>query len=566
MVYFMIVWPIENLTNQRTMPLDKLAGGCPNQSQGKSVELLRFSAIAPEFRRAHALLELTSGLIKTIVGVDGYFSTGTDQQADGSGTENSYNYMKSLIDIGVAWLLIGETIEPRPDWLEPVRHAIEMRRRFFANLGTPTGVQPLCKGPHNGSSPVPLVGRDTPPPPYTSLAFPYHGLYMMRDGWSANALYLSLVNCRAGQGHSAEDANNIILEAFGRYMLVHNAGEGWGNSPYFGSSWAKNTVHVDGLAQLRNSVPVHGAYKEPQDGRWHTSAHFDFAESTYRYGYGHAPVDMKNKPKITLVEVTHTRQAIFVKDASLWFVVDIMNAPADSTHEYAQMWHFNRDFPKDAVLADSDARTIATQDPAGLNLFFYQAANASLSYQKFYGEGWSGEGEKNTGNMPPSVRGWHNVGGGYDGKEIFPAVDVHATWKGQGTQAVITALVPAIGTVSPVAKSERIETADRTGLVLHLKDGTRVEFAYALGLDPIRLPKSDAAAREYVLLEKPGEPVCGLLLGAVAGQKTPASYEFTMNKTQLEVVAPVQVPTTFRWVGSAGHEMPDYGYGAPQGK
>jgi hypothetical protein len=564
MVYFMIVWPIENLTNQRTMPLDKLARGCPNQSQDKSVQLLRFAVIAPEVHRGKGLLDLTFGLIKTILGMDGYFFSTTDQQKDGSGTENSYNYMTSLLHAGESWLSMAETMEARPDWFEPARQALSMRRRFLANLVTPTGLQPLAKGPHNGVSPVPLVGRGTPPPPYTSLAFPYHGLYMMRDGWSTNALYLSLVNCRRGQGHDAEDANSVILEAYGRYMLVHNAGEGWGNSPYFGSSWAKNTVHVDGLAQLRNTTPARGAFKEPQDGRWYASSHFDFAESTYRYGYGPAPVDMKDKPKIAVTNVTHTRQAIFVKGASLWFVVDIMDAPADSTHEYSQMWHFNRDFPQNAVMADAGVRTIATHDPAGPNLFLYQAATAPLSYRKFYGEGWTGKEEKHTSNMPSTVRGWHNTGGGYDGKSIFPAVDVYATWKGQGTQTIVTAMVPSPGTVNRVVKADRIEDADRIGLVLNMRDGTRVEFTMALNGETLAFAPGKARAQVCVVVERPGDTPRGLLLGTTgfAGKrKIPASCEFALDKKQFSVVSPIQSPTTFRWVGPAGREVPDYGYG-----
>ena len=90
MVYFMVVWPIENLTNMRQMPLAQLAGGCPNQSQDKSVQLLRFAALAPEFHRGQGLMDLSAGLIKTILGVDGFFANTTDHQADGSGTELSY--------------------------------------------------------------------------------------------------------------------------------------------------------------------------------------------------------------------------------------------------------------------------------------------------------------------------------------------------------------------------------------------------------------------------------------------------------------------------------------------
>lgn len=564
MVYFMVVWPLENLTDIRQMPVEKLAGGAPNQSQDKSVQLLRFAMMAPEFMRGQKLAELTGKLIKTILGVDGYFAATTDAQPDGSGTELSYNYMHSLINAAEDWLRITQTQEPQPDWAEPARRAMELRRRFYANLATPTGLQPLCKGPHSATSRVALVGREGQTPGYSSLAFPWHGLYMMRSGWGEKDLYLSLVNCRVGQGHAAEDATSIILEAHGRFMLVHNAGEGWGNSPYFGSSWAKNTVHVDGLAQRRCAQAPHGAYREPQDGRWHTSAHFDFAEGTYRYGYGPAPVDMRDKPKVQIADVTHTRQAIFVKAAALWFVMDIMNAPAATAHEYTQLWHFHKDFPQESVVPDAATQTIATKDAGDTNVFLYQAAPASLTYRKFHGEGWNATGDKNTGTMPVTVRGWHNTGGGYDGKDIFPAVDVHATWKGRGRQVVVTALVPSANDTSPVMKCERIVSSDRVGLTVELTGGVRVTCVAAQAAAPIAVAPLSAPAHALVMVEKPGVPARGLSLGPDPEHRKandPSAdwdFEFILDHGTLRSVAPIKSPSGFHWQQGANGPRPAY--------
>lgn len=564
MVYFMVVWPLENLTDMRRQTPESLAGGSPNQSQDKSVQLLRFAMMAPEFLRGQQLTALTGKLIKTILGVDGYFASTTDAQPDGSGTELSYNYMYSLAGCGEDWLLITQASEPKPDWAEPARRAVELRRRFYANLGTPTGLQPLCKGPHSGKSPVPLVGRNGDVPGYTSLAFPWHGLYMTRSGWGVKDLYLSLVNCRSGQGHAAEDANSIILEAHGRYMLVHNAGEGHGNSPYFGSSWAKNTVHVDGLAQLRCSQPARGAFEKPQDGRWHTSPSFDFAEATYRYGYGRPPVDLNDRPKPEVSDVTHTRQVIFVKNAALWLVVDIMQAPASATHEYAQLWHFNKDFAHEAVVPDAAMQTIATNDAGGANVFLYQAGTASLTYRKFHGEGWNDTAEKNTGNMPVTVRGWHNTGGGYDGRDIFPAVDVHAIWKGQGRQVVVTALVPAADAVSPVVKCERLVASDRVALTIDRMGGLRVTCVIAQTATPITVAPLPSPAHAVVIVDKPGTPPRGLLLGPYPDEHrdkavSPAwDFEFVMEKATAKPVASVISPAGFRWQEDANGVRPVY--------
>jgi hypothetical protein len=104
-------------------------------------------------------------------------------------------------------------------------------------------------------------------------------------------------NPRRGGGHESNDGNKIMLEAYGRYMLVANSGEeGWAFS-----SWSQNTIGVDGQGQSRVSLPRHGAYSTPMDGRWYTSANFDFAESTYRYPYG----------SITTVQVCGKKKGVF---------------------------------------------------------------------------------------------------------------------------------------------------------------------------------------------------------------------------------------------------------------
>jgi hypothetical protein len=568
MVYFMVVWPVENLTDSRRTSPDALAEGCPNQSQEKSLQLLRVAAVVPEFRRGQDLLGLCSRLIKTILGVDGHFSLRTDQQADGSGTELSYNYMTSLVHAAEGWVPVAETLDPRPDWLPSARHALTMRRRFLANLGTPTGMQPLCKGSHGDRPAVPLVGRDGATPAYTSIAFPYHGLSMMRSGWGERDLYLALVNCRVGHPHAAEDANSLLVEAFGRSMLVHNAGEGFGESPYFGSSWAKNTVHVDGLSQVRCLQPQHGAYTEPQDGRWHTSPDFDFAEATYRYGYGPPPVNRQDKPKTRITDVTHTRQAIFVKSASLWFVIDIMTAPRGIEHDYAQLWHFHKDFPNDTVVVDEATQTIGTADPQGANLFLHQASAVPLSYRRFHGEGWEGAGPRHTGTMPVTVRGWHNTGGGYDSTEIHPAVDVHATWRGTGRQVLVTCVVPSETTIDPIHRCDRIISEDDIGLALQLRNGRKLTCLTARGVAPIRSkPLSTPVPTPVwglVVVEKTGAPSRGMLLGPDPESRrsqrdvSTCDNEFVIDNGALTPVAPIRVPTGFHWDEAADGLRPAY--------
>lgn len=531
MVYFNLVWPVENLVGGATDGA-RLAGGAPNQTDEKATQLLRLALVAPEFRRGKRLGKLAGELIKAIVGVEGFRCAGTDHQPDGSGTELSYNYMKALAPCGEEWLSLARRCDPAPDWVEPLRRAVEQRRRFMANLRTPTGWQVLCKGTHEGKS------EPVPTPAYTSLAFPYHGLYMQRSGWDREALFLSLHNPRRGQGHGAEDGNKLMLEAFGRYILVASGGEDRGR--YTSSSWAQNTINLDGLGQARNAWPVHGAWDTPEPGRWHTSPHFDFAESTYTYGWGWRDKPAAGQPPVVVSDTPFTRQVVFVKDAGLWLVVDLLDAPTGATHRYSQLWHFHKDFPRATVVASEADLAFQSADPAGANLFAYQAGPVAPRYRLCWGEGNStGDARPRGDKLPDTARGWHNVGSGYDAGDVYPAVDLHAEWQGAGRQVLLTALVPSRTTASPVAQAERLAGA---GLVLTLADG--------------RVVRCEAAAAALsVLTSKPGEPARGLTLGAVG--TTGEEFEVAADGARRKL-AEIGVPRGFRWVGPPERLVPAY--------
>ncbi len=561
MAYFFTLWPGVVLSS---MPM---GSGPLAQFSSRLMAFARLSALLPEFYRNQRLGDLltqgTSCIMK--IGV----------HPDGSNQTLSYNYatwFKGMAGSLANWVPENQ---PTPEWWPMIRAQADLDRRWFANLYTPTGGQLLLgknsygnrKQMDSETGPKALKEAGIPfPPAYTSIAFPWHGLYITRGGWDSNALYAALSNPRRGADHETEGNTKLHLEAYGRFMLVDSpGGAGW--KDYSSSSWSKNTIHVDNLDQARMAYQATkkyyaDAYADPLPGRWHTSSFFDFAESTYDQGYGHVEKPVKDRSPVIISDVSHTRQLIFVKEAKLWLVADIMEAPKTATHTYQQLWHFDYTFPREAVLVDAGSLSVCTAEPGKPNLFLYMSAAAGLTFTSRYGEGFEGKDKPILSQVPVGTRGWQNLGSGYDPGEMVPAMEVEASWQGTGRQMLLTALVPSPDANNPVEKVERRNEPGMTGLVLHLKDGTRIEFACALGLDPIRLPKAGVEAREYVLVEKPGEPARGILLGTDAGQKTPASCEFTMDKTQMEVVSPIQVPTAFRWVGAAGHEVPDYGYGA----
>lgn len=548
MVYFVMVWPVESIAGGFTVPVEGLSRGAPNQVHEKSVQLMRYAIIAPEFHRGAALLDLTGRLIKTILGVDGFRGIHTDCQADGSGTENSFNYMGSLIGAAESWLTMAPSLPQTPDWVEPARQASEMRRRFMASLDTPTGRQPLCSGYHTRRPPSGKPGAGTNAPaakPYTSIAFPYHGLAMMRTGWGRDDLFLSLHNPRRGQGHGSDDGNKILLEAFGRYMLVANPGEGG----WAGSSWSKCTINIDGLGQAsRPPGTDHGAYDVPQPGRWHSSPAFDLAESTYAYGYGLKDKPTRGEHPVVITDVEHLRQVVFVKDAGLWFVIDVMLAPEATEHSYEQLWHLHADFSKDIVRADDAAQTITTAEAGQPNLSIIQAATTPLAYRLHHGEGYDAK----VAPYPPlGARGWQVCEGCKAGSGLQPSPSVHAVWRGRGRQTVVTALVPSRTERSPVVGSRRIVAADRAGLEITLADGRKATCLTSTSAKPI---DQEGQGIHAVVTTTAADQEHGLTLGAT----NTTGSEFERRNGSRRTTATIVPPATFRWVETPAGSVPAY--------
>lgn len=553
MTYFMVVWPLSNLLDEGRLTPEQLAGGAPNQNQEKMSQFLRLGLLAPEFYRAANLSKTADAAIRIIVGGPGWENPRNDHQKDGSGTELSFNYMKSLVIAGEDWLAIAKAYPAPPDWVPRVREAVEQRAKFMANLETPTGLQVLCKGTHRRTTPSPQ-----PHSGYTSIAFPYHGLYMMRSDWSRDALFLSLHNPRRGQGHEANDGNKLMLEAFGRPLLIANSGEGeW-------QSRNQTFMLVDGLEQVRTFAPVHGAYGEHQSGRWHSSPAFDFAESTYTYGWGSVVKRRPGQPWGTIRppagqpwakvnDVAHLRQAIFVKEAGLWFLVDIMRAPDSATHIYQQVWCFDHGLSENCVSGNDVAGTISTSEPRKPNLLILQASPGAIHYRKHYAEGnLAGQDTVALDDLTLPAYGWQSLAAGEHKGEMVPAVTMYAEWEGKGRQTILSVLVPSPTEESPLASQERIVTADRVGLKVKLTDGRSVSCYAARSEQGFSL--NNKTVHLAVATEKPEEDEHGLLLDA----PNTTGAEYVRHATTIDWIAPVRVPAGFRWVNKGLGEVPEY--------
>ncbi len=197
-------------------------------------------------------------------------------------------------------------------------------------------------------------GMQGSPPSYGSVAFPYAGQYVMRSGWGREDAYLFFEAGPFGMGHQHEDKLNLLIYAGERRLLTEGGNADYDSSParrYALSSWAHNTVLVDGRGQRRRGRRDLNVNDSPQMNLWIDTPEFDAAAGVYENGYGDARE----------IRARHERTVVFVKP-DYWVVVDRIAASAP--HAYDILWHLA------AGEAEQDTETLAAwgTDSGRMNL------------------------------------------------------------------------------------------------------------------------------------------------------------------------------------------------------
>ncbi len=513
-------WP----DSPRGLAMFAKSGRVPNQRLG-GLESLLFAAVAfdslkraPDLQRAvgNAILDVATGAF----------------HVDGGNLEQSFNY-----NFGDAKALSGLAAlypEPRPAWCREVEATVARFDVLMAALTTPWGGLPrvgnfaganvpaLWLGPNvrdpwyegllKGSS---SLGTDQvrdslsrriithlaapgqhAPVPFTSVAYPYSGYYVLREGWSWDSPYAFFMGARPGRGHSQRDRNGVQLAAFGRRLIVAAgpATYGFGSMPdpvrrYFDEdSWYKcNTVLVDGQGQTQVDGVAAEAYRQPIPLRWHTSEAVDLVEGIHDSGYGENFHLYKKGRQAIDTSVQHLRQLLFLRgDIPLWLVTDRMLAkPAvdQAPRQYTQIWHFPppaaAGFSREQVVVDEAARMVCTADPAGPNLVLRHFAFQPLHYSTHWGK----EDE-------PAL-GWYAHG---LGDQRQPAVDLHVTWEGAEEQPVVTVLAPVRPGENPAREWLNISADGVSGFRIVLADGRVVHYLAAGRATELRVPHAAATA------------------------------------------------------------------------
>ena len=516
----------------------------PNQALSGAKSLLMLQNVMPEFHHAPHWLRL---------GLDRFCSAagGRTMLADGSDMEQSFNYNQGLCKESAEiyeWLK-----QISPETAQEIIAKGLRRKRFLRSMETPVGGVPASGSasqiypPYDMNQeyrtrmlqmmeqnaeyyPDPMYDRiknnlwgdrTLPPPAFTSIAFPYGGYYIFRDGWKNDSLFGFFMGARVGFGHCCDNSNALDLTAYGRLLLCSGGASYYGSmdfvpasqreiieqiEAYRFSAFGHNTLSVDGYSQRRHIYGenfIRPAYQNPIPARFFPSDILEFAEGFYQDGYG---------DHTTEIQVSHHRMVFFLKQEKLWIVID--ETKSDTPHKYTLSWGFPprnfyttfnpeatshtvpaAGFAPEEIQIDAQKQMIYTQDPRGANVFLYQFG-PSHTYTRYCGalapaRGW----------LAPAIRG-----------ERYPKTDVHVSWEGTNTR-MITVIAPSKDCSHPILDVKRTAV----GVTLALQNGAPISLETKNG---IRL-----RCQDYQMV--------------ISSQD---SY-FDQNHCK----QPIRIPETFRW-------------------
>jgi formylglycine-generating enzyme required for sulfatase activity len=548
---------------------------------------------------------------------------------DGGDLEQSFNYNNSLFP---TYDSIAELFADRetPEWVERLHQLALDRKRMMNALRLASGTAPNVGNNSYGrdmgekseagdefhdslvASILDQLVHDNQkqlkPPAFTSIAFPYSGYYLMRNGWDAESSSLFFKSSRPGAGHNHPDNNGIELAAYGRHLLVGRESPPYQDghlpddqkqdylwiSEYKGEAarWGANVLLIDGCGQLPGANNVGYSTAIP-DQPWFKSEPFDFVQGHWTRTFkGNKPMDADrvleqarkhgadaetiarqmealekhNARPPQAFDATHTRQVIYLRHANAWIVTDWAEkvkgpgegAGANPPSSLTQLWNFpapglspNRSFAarnqNQHPLHPGFEEAHVTPDDLGQRVVTTNPDNVNLAILHAV----PGEIGYTTyfGEKYP-WRGWANekpsMVSGY-----VPAVDLHATFAGGGP--IVTLLVPIPEGQSydqrVVAFNKNFD-GGQTRIRVEFSDGTKVE--YVVANQPAKLTAGPVVAEAEALLTLTRDGVTdGLAIAREGG-----GYAFDVVDGKMQRRAEITVPSGFEWKESAGGLVP----------
>lgn len=409
-------------------------------------------------------------------------------------------------------------------------------------------------------------------PGATSVAFPYAGYYLMRNGWASRSHFLYFANTAPGNGHKQLDQNGLQISAFGRELLTiagpppydptfvdaSQAADYAGFAAYQGenSAFKCNSVVVDGRSQNEGGIVNPVVTTTPRTNPWFTSADFDYVAGTYSAGYGgstvYNPLLANGDSGAALTGISHKRGVIFLRQAGVWLVADQLTAAGTTSHSYRQVWNFPArsgtdtlvGFVPGEIAADPASQTIRTLSTSGPNLSLYHLGPNPVTYAT------------SSGSRTPYL-GWWSPG---IGGMRLATPNIHAVFEGSGTQLLVTALVPAdTGTLGPVASAFTPGPLSGSGVVdtsFGLVNGASVRWVQALQPQTILIGNRGITATTLLIVTAPDQSQRGLVVGAVNMAPLPEAFAFTAGPASFSVAAAITTPTACNWSTGSGFSVP----------
>lgn len=341
--------------------------GTLNQRNAMEVSFLRLVAYFPELRDSDYMDLAKQRVSTTLLSAIMY--------DDGSYKEATSGYVLGVLKEIVEALKILKRVEGS---VNPELMAACLKlATYYANLAFPDGYMvPYGDGgrvsgrsglraleeflENNDLKFIQSGGTEGTEPEYSSRSYPTKKIVMMRNSWDKNGL-AAFINAETGGSHGHPDDLHLDLYAYGSCLLA-DAGNGGGYNPNSPagyvrtSTWAHNTVEIDGLNQgIVNSAGVSGM-------DFKTNGVFDFVNAYTKATEG----------------VTHTRKVLFIRD-SHWIVTDYLEPTDNNEHSYKQIWHPDN---YNNLTLDEVTGTMTTNFSEGANLQIVQASPEKLTAEK----------------------------------------------------------------------------------------------------------------------------------------------------------------------------------------
>ncbi len=375
----------------------------------------------------------------------------------------SYNGMH---DCGGFW---EDYASPMAD-LNGRRPVMESRRAFRQRAGLP----------------------DTLPP--TAQVFPVAGQALLRDGWDAEATYLTFDATQWGGAHCHLSRNSVTLHAYGRSLLVDPGALDYEMTnpagPHGKSTAAHNTVNLNGWNQSHNN---------PDYTRYYHGQGLDAVISRYAGGYWPGPFGWwffegrgagLAARHVRLLLWVHDRFAVVIDSLIRW---DERTHAPDRLHCEPSL-EINWQFSPGPLQVENPGAAVAG-DPGGM--LKVQTGHADANLLLLMPLAMPGmQAQVYEGSREP-FRGWV-VGRTDDHGRLVPAMDkrgfivpapqvcVRAAPMQGYDACLVTVLVPFRGRRAPEVRVSRCVPPDsiRPGqLCLHWPDGSSETIVWTAELD-----------------------------------------------------------------------------------